>query len=237
MAVITSSSRYISENVTENSKDYHRSIASEIIHLPKTSNNLPIIEVSANANAINSLINALLPPVIKTFEDIDSDDFSGIGIKASIKIGKPSISINENHASSTSKISIYLQGGIKFLERWTWIKIPIPSTQLTLGLYLESDDQNKTVLLKFTNVENINVYLEDIPKIFEPEKHTLIALFNEIINSFQGFINSELSQIKIPLFQLPDTFPGTSIKANLNLYDVSITNNRIQALIHINQST
>ena len=82
---------------------------------------------------------------IKTFEDIDSDDFTGIGIKASIKIGKPSISINENHASSTSKISIYLQGGIKFLERWTWIKIPIPSTQLTLGLYLEKDELNKTV--------------------------------------------------------------------------------------------
>ena len=233
MAVITSSPKEISDNITENSEYFHRSIASENVHLPETNNNLPIITVSANANAINALIDAFLPPIVKKIEDIDSDDFTGIGIKASIKMAKPSIAINGSNASGTANLSIHLQGGVKFLETWNWVTISIPDTQLTLGLYLEKDELNKTVLLKFTNVKNINISLEDIPNLFEYEKHTLMNLFNEIINSFKGFINSELSQFKIPLFQLPDTFPGTDASSNFQFHDISITDNRIQALINI----
>jgi len=231
MNIITSSSI----NTYKNSKHDRINTDSEMTNLQKASHNFPILEIKANADAINTLIDVLLPPIVENFEDIDSDDLAGIGLKASIRMEKPSICINKNHASGTANLSIYLLGGIKFLETWTWITIPIPNAQLTLGLDLETDSQNKTIFLKFTNVENVNINLDNIPKIFDSEKHTLIALFNEIIKSFKEFIDNELSQIKIPLFQLPDTFPGTNIKANLNLYDVSITNNRIQALIQINQ--
>ncbi|MEO1559664.1 MAG: hypothetical protein AAFS12_08540, partial [Cyanobacteria bacterium J06632_19] len=71
MAVITSSPKEISDNITENSEYFHRSIASENVHLPETNNNLSIITVSANTNAINALIDALLQPIVKKIEDID----------------------------------------------------------------------------------------------------------------------------------------------------------------------
>ena len=205
----------------------------EIIYLPQTSDNSSILAITANAEAINVLIDSLLPPISKNFEDINGDDLTAIGLQASIEMGKPSISINGNNATGTANVSIYIQGGIKLLGTWTWVAIPMPDTQLTLSLGVEKDSEGKTGLLKLTSVDNLNLSLENIPNIFESDKHRLSDLFNEILKSFKGFVDSELSQVKIPLCQLPDTVPGTDIKANLQFDDFSIVNSRIQALIRV----
>ena len=205
----------------------------EIIYLPQTSDNSSILAITANTEAINVLIDSLLPPISKNFEDINGDDLTAIGLQASIEMGKPSISINGNNATGTANVSIYIQGGIKLLGTWTWVAIPMPDTQLTLSLGVEKDSEGKTGLLKLTSVDNLNLSLENIPNIFESDKHRLSDLFNEILKSFKGFVDSELSQVKIPLCQLPDTVPGTDIKANLQFDDFSIVNSRIQALIRV----
>ena len=216
-----------SKNNYQENSDY------QIIYLPKTSDDSSILAITANAEAINLLIDAFLPPLSKNFAEINGDDLTAIGLKASIEMGKPTISIQGNNATGTANLSTYIQGGIKLLGTWNWMAIPIPDTQLTLSLGVEKDSQGKTGFLKFTSVDKLNISLENIPNIPEPEQQALISLFKEILRSFKIFIDSELSQVKIPLFELPNTVPGTDIKANLKFHDFSLVNSRIQALIRV----
>lgn len=201
--------------------------------LPQGDETTGYLAIAAHEQVVNRLIDTMLPRLQKQFEEVDGDDFNAIGIKAQVDLTLPTVTLNEQSISGTITIATQLQGGLKLMGEWTWMDIPVATSQASLVADIAKSPDGTTVLLRFRQLKNIALALPLLPPLLESAREPLAQLLNAVASAFKDDISAALKTVEIPLFTLPATVPGTDIPADLQFADCAVEPHRVRAIIQV----
>lgn len=146
---------------------------------------------------------------------------------------RPVLRIRNGQASASVTVSTNLWVGIKGPLGWGDIPILVPDVNAVVDISLSN--ANRKGILSLDGIDTIKVELGDWPNQLENVKLVLTNLFNAVLGEFKGEINRHVSGIKLELFTLPESIPGTGLNASLSFEQngLSFYESSVKALLRI----
>jgi hypothetical protein len=201
--------------------------------LAASSNGSAAILGMISSDTINFVLPKLIGPQSMSFDKESTSAVAGVGARGTLYITSPAISVINGSASVTANVSTTLEVGMEVLGYWTWSPMAVPDSVATVDFELETDGQSAT--LHLTGVESISVTLGNWPSGFQAVENAIEELLDVVVNAFDDQISGALSQVHVPLFDLPQSIPGTNIPANLSFASngLGFYQESVQALITV----
>jgi hypothetical protein len=179
-----------------------------------------VLYAAVSNAAVNALLPTLMPsPFYYNPPQQTSDSVLGFagGARASFTMQVPTVSMSGS-VTATTRVSTNAQVGfVTPFSGWDWISVPVPDVTVTVNAQLGVDGSGKWGLLTLTGIGSPQLVLDDWPSVVPDEvKDWIQALFSALVSEFVQAASQMVQGIRIPLFQLPNTVPGTSIPASLS---------------------
>jgi|GEM_PF-5300960 len=190
-----------------------------------------IINAYVSGEAVQLIASKVMKPMSSPFSKESGGSFGGAGIKGTIYMGQPGISINGSSASASAPISISMEGGVKAFWNWVWVPLPVPDTNVVIDISLTDDGTN--AYIEITGVQSIHVDLGDWPSVLKPVESAIEGLLDAVVGLFRGTISNAVSGTKLGLFSLPDVIPGMDVPADLTFNSLGFANSGVQTAIEI----
>lgn len=195
-------------------------------------NNATLIGV-VSAGAVNYLIERLIPPMSKSFNESGSKVGFGAGIKGTIKASTPVLKISAGNCTAYTTVSITLKAGIKVpIKGWTWVSIPVPNVKTGITNTLTAQGNKGVVTL--TGVDSIKVSFS-WPSVLKPVESIVKSLLNGVLSLFKGTISNAVKGRKFEIFQLPTKIPGTNLSTSVSFRSsgLSYYKSSIKAMVRL----
>jgi hypothetical protein len=198
----------------------------------------PAIGIATNASGLQLVLFTQRSrfPLVAPVKEIAEKPASvlgefGAGIKGTIALSFPRLSVSGGNASAVSDVTFVLQGGIEAFSSWTWVPLPIPDTTADLFVALGPDSTGRVAELSLTGLGGVSVHV-DWPSVLAPAGDTLATLLDAVVNDFRSAIGAALRTFSFPVFTLPDTVPGIARPVHLSFAQLAFAQSGLASILH-----
>jgi hypothetical protein len=155
----------------------------------------------------------------------------GAGIKGTIGLSYPRLSVSGSSAAAVSDVSFALQGGVEAFGSWTWVSLPIPDVTAELFVALGPDASGRIAELRLTGIGDVDVHVE-WPSVLKPAGDSLASLLDAVIGDFRGAIGAALRSLSFPIFTLPPAVPGIVRPVPVTFAQLAFAQSGLASILH-----
>jgi len=195
----------------------------------------PMTQAGVIAAISDGGINDLLSQVfhgVSREADAPTTDTWFVGFRAGARASaeNPRITIRGGTATGSIQVSAGVSAGVETAGHWTDVPISISVSTPPIGLRLVTDNAGKSAVLTFYLNGTVALH-SDLPSILGKFADSVLGVIDSVANEITTAINEALDRIRIVVFTLPDTIPGTKLSATLKFDALEVSGNSVIAAV------
>jgi len=194
-----------------------------------------VFGVALNQDAVQRIVNAIgMFPIGKSGSKESESHGYGYKVDYTASSNVPTISISGSSATAYVNINTRVHLHV-YIALWPDYdhSFDLPTARANIGLHLNQHGESASVSLSMDRLDFSLPHL-DLPwPISELVDVILDWISGAVRSAIESAIVSALSNIHPPLFSLPDSFPGTSIPANLSFQSLGFADSAARGVTNV----